>query len=357
MSAILRISPLVLALLISINCYSQKNQSEISKLDLYVLDETAREPKKNLLPFSAFQIVDLRFDTTNIGFIKDRLKYRSIVTRNKFDSEIETKLNKKYKNYLDSSSGKTLVIFIKHFWLHETSNAKQANEKIIIKNSYDNYSFYRLTTLLESFIKTDTHSKAFLRIDSIFSLRAFSKIEDGSLLLPFDNLIEKANEINVEKLISSRKPMNEEELKNYYSKIFEAPRLKKNITEKGIYMIFKDFINNRITDKDFTIQYGKLTDELFIKENGKEIILENFWGFSDGAKNYIRIGMNFYELQEFGNSFAFWGSKHIIVRNFNPSRDPNDASLLIAGISSLKNKTAKNYDVPLLLNMDTGKLY
>ena len=103
------------------------------------------------------------------------------------------------------------------------------------------------------------------------------------------------------------------------------------------------------------IQSGKLTDELYIEENGNPVLLKNFWGFCDGEKNYINLGFNFFELLRKSNTYELWGSKNITEKT-NQYYGPLSSTGTTGGVFINAKRNKLNYK-PLQLDMETGKLY
>lgn len=112
-------------------------------------------------------------------------------------------------------------------------------------------------------------------------------------------------------------------------------------------------------------QTNKLTDELYVVgETGEPVLLEDFWGFCDGQKNYIHIGLSFFELTKESNTYELLGSKTITQRinrysgggSGSGSLGRDAANLgMMNGLFNSK-KTNINYK-PLQLDMETGKVY
>jgi hypothetical protein len=54
------------------------------------------------------------------------------------------------------------------------------------------------------------------------------------------------------------------------------PRIKNDSVQKGIYLTFADFINNRPASLDFTVVQEKKADYLYLRENGKQKLFTDF---------------------------------------------------------------------------------
>lgn len=97
---------------------------------------------------------------------------------------------------------------------------------------------------------------------------------------------------------------------------------------------------------DFRLAKGKLTDQLYLIENGSETLLTEFWGFSDGINLFIKAGFNVYMAVRQQNSFEVYGGKYI--SNFQNNASQRDL-IKINGI-----KVDRKI---LQLNMETGEFY
>ena len=112
-------------------------------------------------------------------------------------------------------------------------------------------------------------------------------------------------------------------------------------------MSFKDFLNNSPTQKNFTIQFDDLTDEVTINENGRQNVLEKYWGVCDGEKTFIKLGLNLFELTRTGNTYETRGSRTIMKMHGSPTSNAFNKEFV----------KAKLILRPLQLDMDTGILY
>jgi hypothetical protein len=77
-------------------------------------------------------------------------------------------------------------------------------------------------------------------------------------------------------------------------------------------------LENRIDNRPFEIQFGKLTDQLYLIENKDKKVFTDFWAVCDGNKLYINSSFNFYELVRADRGFEFWGNSELI-KHTNPA--------------------------------------
>ena len=141
-----------------------------------------------------------------------------------------------------------------------------------------------------------------------------------------------------------------DEINGYYNNRFQVPVLKQKTPEKGIFISFQEFKENKPRITQFRFKKGDLTDEVYMINNGKEEIVEKCWGFFDSSGLYIRLGMNFFKAIRQQNTYELVGFQHInLYRNYQTGTATPDP--LLDKISGKKNR--KIFQV----NMKTGRLY
>ena len=152
------------------------------------------------------------------------------------------------------------------------------------------------------------------------------------------------------------------EIDQYNKKRFEKPIYSATL-QRGIYVTFKDFLDNRIDNSPFETSFGKQTDQLYIIYKADKKLFSDFWAFCDGNKLYINGGFNFNELIKTDNGYEFWGNARVIDHIYNPqfrsqSTAPTD---LLAGLAhyGMDKLTAppKNFLIPFQVNMENGSVY
>ena len=144
---------------------------------------------------------------------------------------------------------------------------------------------------------------------------------------------------------------------NYYDQRFKKPRIINNMLQRGVYLTFDDFLNNRLTAYKFSLEQDEESDYLYIEENGEEKLFTDFWGFSDGENLYIKLGFNFFKLTKDNNTYSFWGCRRAV--HTTPSRNKNRVVRYMAfgNLANLRNAKLKNLLRPMQLDMETGKAY
>lgn len=302
------------------------------------------------LPFKNILVVDKRFDTTKTGYTHESIinKYSRII----LGKDWSTILNNYFKSNLDSASQHTLVVIIQTFWLQsgtlaEIQRIKKVNEV------YKNYSDRGGTCSaeLDVYVQSDSALQALFRIDTSFlNLGNFNRNNiDAFFFLPFDSIAKKISKMSVTQAISSKRKISWAEINSVYDRRFQLPVLKTELTAPGIYLSFQELMNNRPSISQFKFKKGHYTDEVYAISDGKEKLIDKYWGFSDSTGLYISIGMNVFKAVRQHNTFEVVGFRHI-----NIDRDYRTGQLYAEPLLGqlLMNKTLKIFQV----NMKTGKV-
>jgi len=294
------------------------------------------------LPFKKIIVVDKRFDTTKTGYTHDNIsnQYSKIILQKSW-SEI---LNEYFRYNLDTNSHQTLFIVIQTFWMQngtlaEVQRAKKVNE--VYKQAKDRGG--SCTAELDVFVQSDSSFQALFKIDTTFlSLSNYNRNKlDNFFFLPFDSIATKINSLSVPQNILNKRKIKLDEINNVYNNRFKMPVLKQITPEKGVFLSFQDFKENRPNFTQFGLKKGDLSDEVYILNNGKEEIIEKYWGYFDGSGLYIRLGANAFKAVRQQNTFELVGFQHInLYRNYQTG-------------TIVTSKSRKIFQV----NMRTGRLH
>lgn len=345
------------------HAFSQEKNQTPSLLTTYEIKPGWNDSLSKALPFRAIEVWDRRFDTSKLGYIKRFAGFKKIITEGKTETILQAYLNNRYKNNLQQSSCYDLLLVVKHLWLQETTDAQETNQKIVISSSSNDIYFSEAISVLEVYAKQDDKYIPLLKLDSTFQWNGvlLQHINDF-FVLPFEICFKKLANMDFQKRVEKLRRLSLQEIANHQNKPIQYARFQTDIIEKGIYLTFDDFLNNKLYKKDFTVEFGSLTDELYITENGKQTILEKFWGFCDGKKNYIKLGYNFSQLFKESNTYELWGSKSINQKfvQYKPTGGGSPARTGLEGalgsaLFNRKKTSVKNK--PLQLNMEKGDVY
>jgi hypothetical protein len=198
--------------------------------------------KNNKAPFRDIIVVDKRFDTTKLGYTNSDFK---ILLGRSWSSV----LNNYFKNNLEPSSDKSLVIFIKSYWLQRGVIDKVVKKKIILKDAFGNNELNlrdggSCSANIEVFAKSGDDFQALFRIDTFF-LNTITNFRKNKLadffFLPFDSVFRKMITTDVTGLLDKRKKIAWNELTEHYDNRFNLPVCKEPYIKKGIFFTFEDF--------------------------------------------------------------------------------------------------------------------
>jgi hypothetical protein len=343
---------------------AQQGLPDLRKLGSYNFTPAFTGSVTNLLPFKAIRVSDQRFDTSKAGYKRAGKGFQKVEFNLSIASTIERGLNRAYAGHLDKNSDQTLWIYLKHYFIQETSVSELKGYKITMLKDDTNKPFHLCQVTLETYLEKDAAFTPLFRLDTSFTT-AKAKDEDFRALAsqPFDYCMERLSYTNIDKLREIRKPLSFATVEQYYNKRFASVRLQKDSLYKGIYLTYQDFLNNKVAPLDYELTKNYLSDQVYILQNGKPVLITDFWGFCDGEKDYINIGLNVYELVRTNNTYELWGSK-AATHDFKSPNNRTDAHIgpipmrypILVSILTQRDRMDENLK-PLQLNMETGKVY
>lgn len=301
------------------------------------------------LPFKNVEIIDSRFDRCKIGYLLHN-NYKALFIKPNLSKGLERILNGSLRSNLDLSANSSLLIVIKNLWLRQPLERKESNPRD------------ECISKMELYLKTDTAFYPLFRIDSVYRHQSLLTDSAGAILMmPFIRCITRLQNLEFDNIKTLRKP-SWSDIEKYNLQRFELPILK-TAPQKGIYISFKDFLNNRIDRTPFETDMVGLTDQLYIIERNEKKLLTEFWGFCDGEKLYVNSRFHFYVLVKTGNSFEFWGDPQVVQHSYRPGFYANNTSptslasgLANYGINSLM-LSKKDMKRPFQINMENGEVY
>lgn len=316
---------------------------------------------KSKLPFNHIEIIDCRYDSSKVGYSANKKYFNKLVTAKNLSSQLQDSLNSSLN--FDTSKKQFLIIVIKRLWLNEGFK-KESRTKIEEGNLDFDYS--TCSSKLEVYLKTITGFVPLIRIDTSYNFGYSLQVYAGRMLMfPFEKCLSRLEKIDFEAATTKSRKLSWDEIDEFNQTQFKKPILAQVPKQKGLYLTFKDFVENKISAKDFEVDFGKVTDQLYLKENGEKKLFTDFWGFCDGNACYINGGFNFFELHRVGNTFEFWAN----VSPANSSYPTGDVQPM-GGKTNLESwgKGLAYYGIidgskkrtvlqPIQIDMDTGNIY
>jgi hypothetical protein len=308
------------------------------------------------IPIHEIIITDNRFDTSKIGYVKKGRSYKKLITEKSLAATLQQSLNKKY-GLPANNFATTLLIVIKKYWLEEASLAEQKDYKMAKASE----TTVEQATCVFGFDVYLVREKSYIpvfKLDTLFVQKCMLKKCVAELMVqPFDFCINKIAHINLSRIGQAKVKLSWAEIEQYNAQRLTFPRFSAATHEKGIYRTFDDFLQNKPVRQEFTVQYGAQTDEIFIIEDGKPVLLTEFWGLCDGQKNYIKLGFNIFELIRHHNTYELWGSKTTVDYSARYPASNNTPATAILGSALVNNNQVELNHKPLQLDMETGKVY
>ena len=149
--------------------------------------------------------------------------------------------------------------------------------------------------------------------------------------------------------------MKFDELMKLYDQRESSPRFSDDQVKRGIYLTFSDFLQNRAKPYDFVLEQDEGGDYLYLNENGQQRLFTEFWGFSDGKFNFVKIGGNFFTLIRDHNSYSFLGCLQPVHNSAPRSRNRVGRYALWGVFGELHQTRLVKFLRPMQLDMETGK--
>lgn len=303
--------------------------------------------KKQQMPFKQVIVIDKRFDSSKTGYATTGFLqgYAKVVLKQSWSAT----LNNYFQNNLTPSSDKSLVIVLKSFWLQRGAMEQLVDKKIAKIPVASNGEYGGICSAdMDIYVQSDSSLQALFRIENNFmnlAVRYQKSRIDEFFFLPFDSIARRLVDLNVPEVLTKKRKLTWKEVNDYYDQRFDIPVLKDTGIKKGVFKTFDEFKQNKPYISSFKFVNGRITDELYSTDNGREDIITEYWGFYDGKDLYIQAGLSAFKAIRQHNSFELFGSK--IIGNYHNNPSQND--IRISGYE-INRKI-------LQVNMNTGKIY
>lgn len=362
----LSIHLLLLLLLSSFSVSAQTGSRSLEKIQPFTL-----EPHKIIfseqLPFSSLLVMDSRPDTSKVGYGIKGGYYRKLVLKGSTASQIRQVLTQALNQKLDTSAQQSLLIVIKQLWLSELNTIEIPKRRGVHPGQTPTPQISQCKAKLEVYAQRQDGFVPLFRIDSIFG-SGHTLLKDGEKLIsaPFAYLLQKLTRLNYTKVAAATQTLTWNQITEFNKKQIHHPILTDSSNERGLYLSYSDFLNNKVTKKEFEVEFGKLTDQLYLVEKNDKRLFMELWGFCDGKKLFIRQGKAFYELVRQGNTFGYLGANGVLPNSgrgngYIPIGSTPKETLVNTGAHTLTNALINLNDgnglKPFLLDIETGNSY
>ena len=335
------------------------------KVEEFSLKAERKSPSEIRLPFSRIRIIDSRFDTSKIGYVLSdelfrgkRTVFEKMVLIGGSGNAIERYYNDYYAGSFSQNNFELLIV-MKRFWFSAMSHSSSKRiETAIYLNEEDN-----LNCKWEYYIGKDGKYLPVKRIDTIirntedlsrYIREEFSEKKMAFLKFTLKSMIEILDYSNAVRQFDNQPKKALGEIQEFNKRMNGIPVLHDSTFNKGVYLSFDDFKNNRPSIVDFVekkMRYKIISTENYL-ENLKGEIISNYWGYSDGKE--FRYGMlgndKIFRVQ---NTFCFF----IKVEGY--IRISGIVDVYSYGGPDNNTKTSKKIEmwVPFQIDMETGLIY
>lgn len=137
---------------------------------------------------------------------------------------------------------------------------------------------------------------------------------------------------------------------------------------KGVYLNFEEFRKNNPTYKEFKLNEGKASDQIYVPGKYiKDSLVNSVWGYCDGQRQHMKIGYNYFPLFKIGKTYELYAPKELIITSpmFGTSAfgqafsNPASAGLATMAVGELFSliKTTSIKLKPVQLDLENGRLY
>lgn len=300
------------------------------------------------IPFKNISVIDERFDTSKIGYFR---RGENFYYQLKLKTSWDRILNSYYRDILDNFSKYELVIVLKRYWKPFSifSRGLGLDEGSMFLSPSP------IITEVDIYAKSDSGYHSLFRFEKTYEELYIGKVRQklmGNFFLPFDSIMNRLSRPGILALLPTRKLISTEDFSNYYAQRKKIPILNNSFINKGIFYKYEDFKSNKPKDVPFVIKKSKTTDEVYIKENGEEKLLADFWAICDGNKLLVRLGLNVFMAVPVGNTFEMFGGGLIFQAGGGEWTPTRVGSFQLPYFST----TEVYYEI-LQLDIDKGKWY
>jgi hypothetical protein len=301
-------------------------------------------------------LLDARQDSSKIGFIATtkNAHYKIVSDRPLTQFFDECSRSNKFSS---ADSGYSYLLVLRKLWLTETTLADEERVKIKTPGAEANQRFGKVYARIEVYAQKDAFFYPLFRLDSCFFEQKSLRTNITRLLpQPFVYCLRKLDPGQLEAIVPKRKKMTFSEVTLFSNKNLTQPVLLSTGVQRGVYHTYADFLRQKTDTTSFTIQSAQLSDEVVVSRNGKQEVLDHFWGFSDGKQVFIRVGLSLFTLHPVQNTFEFWGFRSLKQKYFQAAPVGGDGSAFALSflLHTLNTKKVTANQQPLQLDMETG---
>ena len=314
------------------------------------------QPQTSLLSFSGIKVLDKRYDTSAIGYIRTANPHYEayrLITKSKLQYDADTFLNQLYKEGFRANDS-LLIIVVRKFLVYKKYTL--ANPKLLKGTIVQHYLF---NLSIDCFSLAENVYTPLVKKDTIIIMNDGTiESEKGALISEsIGNLINSLSLDSVVRQVSGRKKFTFVELNEYYDQNLRQPILNDTFLRKGVYRTFEEFKQNRPYYEAFEVTKVKSETILYLTDDKGSVPTTSEWGYCDGKNIYIKTGKHLFKLSRQAGSYVFMGEMANVVKVPNKSAFNNIPVLWLAGRVLDTAMSTPDELVPLQLDMASGELY
>jgi hypothetical protein len=238
----------------------------------------------NLSTFSSINFLDARFDSINIGYVKSNRNER-LALKNGLCNSLQELFN---KNTSKQNNGSSLLFIIHQFRLIESDTTFDKDANKLFRTN-------KLIAKFDLFVETKNNYQAAFRYDTtLYDFENFSNNKLPIITTFLNKLVAKVGRIDMQKVVT-KNVYTLADIKESITDKFNLPIVKDSMVKKGVYVTYKEFINNTPSITEYKTDRIKMESVLLTKdEDGIWMPQKNIFGYSNGKKIWIKIFNNFF---------------------------------------------------------------
>ena len=340
-------------LFVSVHVQSQQLRTTILDMSDVAVEQSVT------VPFTAVQVLDVRFDRSNVGCISEIKKanatrVKHVQAKASFPDSLHRYLPLLLQRMAQFSNENkdTLVLLVKQFRISDriyNSINRQLEPEILLRVS------------LSAYARKENQLRRIFSVDDLL----LEKIPDDRILKPelMDALRKEALMTMLQKLLTGKNwqstgaPFSLAAVQEGIQKRFQLPLFTDSSLRPGVYKTFQEFKQNR--PSGLHVQFNMNKDKLvnITNSEGKPVDLKNFWGACNGQKQYIIFRNELHELHGSDKGFYFFSFVYRSELAGRPSFGDYAPQTGLLGAAILKGSENKALDHWFFLNMDEETLY
>jgi hypothetical protein len=269
-------------------------------------------------PFSHFEVIDERPDSTRIG-VHGNLPMRShefdrqLVFDKPASQEIAAFLN---RHLARPGAPDTALIILRYLWLSDTDPYTANPDRYQSADNYNNRTNHTHIRLkAEIYALRDHRYLPLLRIDTLQQTRKVTYSILRSTYFGWERDLAAMLQEGMDKaaLTFPHRERNSrwigwDDIRKFNQSRFEVPILDTATLINGVYAAFEEFRNNTPSIRDFEILPENGSLALYLKNgDGSSSYTRKAWGLCNGSQFFIMRDGLLHLIRKDGNSFYFYG--------------------------------------------------